>query len=1019
MVSAVLVALPTAIVVGAPQAVAGAAHSTADTPPTYVWPEFHGNAALNGVSADPTISASNASTLGVRWMAPVGASLDSPAVDWNAPDQQTLAYEGGKAGYFNAVDVETGQIVWSDYLGSSITSSPLIENGNVWIAPVGVGRLYKLNGATGAIECSGTVTDSVLSSPVYADPPGGVPTVYLASLGGGATNGPVAAYNESDCSQSWKWSNYVISGQDSGVWSPLSYAVNADGTGLLLFGSANPDSEVYALNAVTGALVWRYATYSPSSEDWDVGAGVSTSAPGVNGFADGMAYVDGKDGILFGLDLTTGALVWQFNFGGNSPTNPVATGTDALTTPALSGTTLVFGDITGLYAVNAVTGAEEWFTQGTGDINSSPVIVGPAGAQVVAYGDLNGNFHVAQLSTGKILYTYQTGNFITSSVADVDGNLLVNSDDGFLYDFDLGGGNATVPTTAITSPVSGANLANPNGSLVISGSATAPDGVQAVDVQIQSSGASGPWFNQSTGTFTTGMSTALATLAAPGATSTTWTLSVPIPAQGGTYSVYSSAVDADGIADNSAYSASPGSSEESFSVGVSSSSPQIVATPARVAPLGTTSITATGFQPGETVTFTVPVTTGGSDTIATATATAAGSVSATSATLPAATAFGADPITGTGSVSGKTGSGSVYVSNDDPQYGYGPAHTGTESNDTVIEKYQAVSTSNKLAQGWSVAGQGAFDTTPAFSQGVAYVGDESGNLYAVEMTSGLPLFTASVGSPVESSPAVDGGQVIVGDDAGTLKSFNATTGVAGWSTKIGGKLTSPAVSGGFVYVGSTNGHVTAVRESTGKIVWTDSGNGEVLSVPAVNPTSGTVAVTTHKGVVMVLNGATGAVVWTHSVTGVLTSGMISSGNLYVGSSNGSVYAFNESTGAALWSAATGSAVAAAPIIAYDDVTVGNAAGAVSYYNQASGKKINTQSFFAHPITGITSTQGIILLTSSWGLGMIEGPKYVRMTWLQPNTSGYAAPGVFLNGDMFVAGLDGVIRGYTTPGRPIA
>jgi outer membrane protein assembly factor BamB len=113
----------------------------------------------------------------------------------------------------------------------------------------------------------------------------------------------------------------------------LGYAVDADGTGLLLFGSANPDSEVYALNAVTGALVWRYATYSPSSEDWDVGAGVSTSAPGVNGFADGMAYVDGKDGILFGLDLTTGALVWQFNFGGNSPTNPVATGTDALSTP--------------------------------------------------------------------------------------------------------------------------------------------------------------------------------------------------------------------------------------------------------------------------------------------------------------------------------------------------------------------------------------------------------------------------------------------------------------------------------------------------------------------------------------------------------------------------------------------------------------------------------------------------------------------------------------------------------------
>ena len=95
----------------------------------------------------------------------------------------------------------------------------------------------------------------------------------------------------------------------------------------------------------------------PATEDWDVGAGVTLSQPGVNGFADGMAYVEGKDGILYGLDLTTGAQVWEYNFGGNSPTNKTITNTDALSTPALSGTTLVFGDITGLYAVNAVTGA--------------------------------------------------------------------------------------------------------------------------------------------------------------------------------------------------------------------------------------------------------------------------------------------------------------------------------------------------------------------------------------------------------------------------------------------------------------------------------------------------------------------------------------------------------------------------------------------------------------------------------------------------------------------------------------
>jgi hypothetical protein len=258
-----------------PSQTAAAAPGTPPAP-THVWPEFHGDAQLSGTNGDTSISASNAATLGVRWMSPIGSSLDSPAAVWDAGLGMALAYEGGAAGYFNAVNVATGQIVWSDYLGAAVTSSPLTENGNVWIAPAGTGRIYKINDSTGATECSGTIENSVLSSPVFASPPGGVPSVYFGSLGAGAKNGPVTAYRESNCSQLWQFSNYVIPGQNTGVWAPMSYAVDGSGLGLLLFGSANPDSTVYALNATTGALVWKYSTYCPTAEDWDVGAGVTT-----------------------------------------------------------------------------------------------------------------------------------------------------------------------------------------------------------------------------------------------------------------------------------------------------------------------------------------------------------------------------------------------------------------------------------------------------------------------------------------------------------------------------------------------------------------------------------------------------------------------------------------------------------------------------------------------------------------------------------------------------------------------
>ena len=64
---------------------------------------------------------------------------------------------------------------------------------------------------------------------------------------------------------------------------------------------------------ITGKLVWRFQTLAGT--DLDVGAGITTSAPGVNGFADGVAYVDGKDGILYAIDLTTGLQIWVWNFG--------------------------------------------------------------------------------------------------------------------------------------------------------------------------------------------------------------------------------------------------------------------------------------------------------------------------------------------------------------------------------------------------------------------------------------------------------------------------------------------------------------------------------------------------------------------------------------------------------------------------------------------------------------------------------------------------------------------------------
>ncbi len=111
-----------------------------------------------------------------------------------------------------------------------------------------------------------------------------------------------------DCAKDWEFTSFAVSPGDS--WSSPAYGSDANGVPLLVFGSKDRDDSVYALNASTGALVWRYQT--STLEDSDVGAPPTISPPGRNGFAGGVVYVTGKDKVVYALDLTTGGLIWKY-----------------------------------------------------------------------------------------------------------------------------------------------------------------------------------------------------------------------------------------------------------------------------------------------------------------------------------------------------------------------------------------------------------------------------------------------------------------------------------------------------------------------------------------------------------------------------------------------------------------------------------------------------------------------------------------------------------------------------------
>ncbi len=991
---------------GGPAAAAGVAAPVAASGQGQNWQTFHLGPRLQGYAANSSVTTANASQLGVKWAADLyGAAVDSPVIAYDAALKERLAYVGTQNGDLVAVNLTNGQIAWSVWLGDQIRATPVVTRGAVFAATFNSSRIYKVNATTGTVECSAASPEQIEGSPVAATPPGGVPTVYFGANDSNTASGPLLAIKVSDCSVEWSFTGYAST---TGSWDPLSYSVDATGEPLILFGTSDPDSEIYAIDAVTGKEVWRYAVYNPAPHTFDVGGGVVITPPKANGFAGGVAYVESKYGIMYALNLTTGARIWDVNY------NTLAKSYGRnISTAARAGHNLVLGDANGLVDLNPVTGKLLWSNHNPADtgVDSSPAIAGKLSEAVVAVGDLAGGFDVDSLTTGAALYHYQTGSFITGSPAVSGGDILICSADGFLYDFAVGGGNeTTLPGSTVTSPADSSTVANPDGDLTVSGTATDQAGVAGVVVAVQAGGPDGQWWDAATGQWVSGPVGNPASVASPAATSSDWAFSYPVPASGGAYRATAYTVSAGGQSGIRA-------ATSGFTVRPSTTNPQLSAVPKFVPPGGKLRLAGTSFGDSETVAITL-----GGKALATATTTAAGAWQAT-VTVPASSPFGLTSVTGTGQSSGDTATAGVTVANKWTQFGYDSGHDGYEPNDPLIYDSIAAGNGTYLNPAWSYQSAAAVTAAPAVANNVAYDADADGNLTAVDVHNGAPLWTWTLSSKaaLTGAPAVDpaASLVFVGSADGKLAAISTTTGKVAWSAKVGGQVSAPVFGSGHVYVTSSTGTVAEFGEQNGKKLWSKTLPQPIPTPPGLDNASKTLVVGESNGVIQALSATTGAGKWTHHVGAApVTPATIDNGEVYVGAGD-AVHALSEKTGVQAWSYRTGGKIGSSLALSSSNHGLLLVLGSADHHGYAIETAKGTllwKTGYGGPVTGVAIAFASAVFTTSNGKLAASRLGSGERLWEYSAGAGVLTPPAVVDGAVYAGGQNADLYAFTSDGQ---
>jgi outer membrane protein assembly factor BamB len=225
----------------------------------------------------------------------------------------------------------------------------------------------------------------------------------------------------------------------------------------------------------------------------------------------------------------------------------------------------------------------------------------------------------------------------------------------------------------------------------------------------------------------------------------------------------------------------------------------------------------------------------------------------------------------------------------------------------------------------------------AVDDGVAYLSNWSGRLFALSMSDGRTLWRLNMHTAAEaSSPAVVGDELIVHVKTGRVLVLDRANGRIVWSWPTSGEIeSSPVVEDGVDYLGDWAGDVYALDLHHHRMRWVYHDGCKITASVTIH--GGALYLGDYCGRVIALDRSTGRLLWSGSAASpVYGTSATAGGRLFVPSRDaGAVYAFTTS-GRYLWHVSTGGLVYTAPAVWRGRVYFGSYSGLLYCVSAATG-----------------------------------------------------------------------------------